>query len=125
MRINRQPIYDGKLNVHAYQPQTDAPHTSSREVFRALVDNFEDLVGGCWALVTVSPEAILAGAYKALPKAHVVIRLAECPEDRHIRTLCNVAAEGYRLAAPVGSDRFYARPGAAEFIHLNLDEASK
>ncbi len=109
VHMARQPIFDRKMNVRAYEllyrasrsaasaGQVDEPAALATMLVEIGLDS---LVGGLPAFVNVPPALLHSDALRLLPPANVVLELLENNKatDETLRSVKDLKAMGYRLA---------------------------
>jgi EAL and modified HD-GYP domain-containing signal transduction protein len=128
--INRRPIYDGKMKVHAYQPgvhttrfpdvRGDAGDPRARTAFATVCENLDDIAGNSGVLMSMPYEYVAAGTYEMLPKERVIILLQDCGVDDAFKSLAKLFAQGYRLALSEANESLHPVAGLAEIMQFNL-----
>jgi c-di-GMP-related signal transduction protein len=108
--IARQPIFDSRLKVFAYEllfragrknvfePRKDA--SSSVIVDSSMLFDFQTLVGSAKAFINVDENALLRRAIKLLPADRIIVEILEtvCPEGEIIAACTDLRDAGYVLA---------------------------
>jgi len=118
--IGRQPIYDDKLNVAAYEllyrdsfenraiiAEGEADVASSEMIFTALMDfGLDRLVGPHLAFVNLTRSVLLSKQIQALPKDKVVLEVLENidPDGPVVDAVTELAEMGFQVAL---DDFFY------------------
>ena len=114
--IARQPIFDKRLKVFAYellfragpqnifQPRKDA--SSSVIVDSATLFDLQTLTGHAKAFINVDEAAILSGAVRLLPANRIVVEILETvsPTPEVIQACSDLCGSGYTLALDDFSD---------------------
>ena len=111
--IARQPIYDRKLNVYAYEllyrasnesnhaNVTDGDDATSQVLVNALIEiGLPELTGNALAFINLTQQHILNGLPSTLAQENVVLEVLEdvVPDDALINALQNLKNEGYTIA---------------------------
>lgn len=111
--IARQPIYDRKLNVFAYEllyragdeqnhaNVTDGDDATSQVLINALMEiGLPDLVGQALAFINLTQHHILNGLPSTLAHENIVLEVLEdvVPDDALLTALHNLKQEGYTIA---------------------------
>ena len=111
--IARQPIYDRKLNVFAYEllyragdesnhaNVTDGDDATSQVLVNALIEiGLPELVGNTLAFINLTQQHILNGLPITLAQENVVLEVLEdvVPDDTLISALQKLKNEGYTIA---------------------------
>ena len=141
--LGRQPIYDRRLQVFAYELLfrtsddnvaviADAEGSTAQVVIDTFIEiGLENVVGQHLAFVNVSRAFLLDGYARQLPKERVVLEILEdvTIDDRLIACAEELAAAGYTIALDdfVYHDDFRPLLGIARIIKVDLrrlDEAS-
>jgi EAL and modified HD-GYP domain-containing signal transduction protein len=94
--LSRQPIYASTMNVAAYELR---PNDVSADIM--FTDSSLDVVVGEHpGLVCLTPEALVGGSWKTMPKSRVMLGYFHDfePSDGTAQRLTEIAARGYRLA---------------------------
>lgn len=137
--IARQPIYDRKLNVYAYEllyrasdesnhaNVTDGDDATSQVLVNALMEiGLPDLVGQSLAFINLTQQHILNGLPSTLVSENVVLEVLEdvVADDALINALRNFKTEGYTIALDdfVLSDSNQAMVEMAEIIKVDVME---
>jgi c-di-GMP-related signal transduction protein len=108
--IGRQPIFDRRLNVFAYellfrgsrqnvfQPRKDA--SSSVIVDSTMLFDFQTLVGHAKAFINADEGALLRGAIRLLPADRIIVEILESvsPDAEVIAACAELREAGYLLA---------------------------
>lgn len=108
--IARQPIFDYRLRVFAYEllfrtgpqnsfhPRKDA--SSSVIVDSTMLFDFQTLVGHAKAFINADQNALLAGAVRLLPADRIVVEILEnvCPNPDVVAACADLRESGYVLA---------------------------
>lgn len=90
--VARQPIFDRRLRVYAYEL---LPRSSPCLVHGTLhVFGFERLTSGRKALLRLSPEELASELYAALPRERTIVEVAETADPAACRRL---KAAGYQM----------------------------
>jgi EAL and modified HD-GYP domain-containing signal transduction protein len=95
--LSRQPIYSAGMNVAAYELRTQGPQPT---IFGMFTDAGLDLVVGEHpGLVSLSPDALAEGLWKAIPKSRVMLGYFYDfpPSSVTAQLLSKLSKEGYRL----------------------------
>jgi EAL and modified HD-GYP domain-containing signal transduction protein len=123
--INRRPIYDGNMNVQAYEPGVHVGVRAARPnagmAFATVCENLDDIAGSRRVLMSVPWESVVNGAYEMLPKELVIIRPQEwrAGEDA-FKPLARLFGQGYRLALSEPDESLYPVIGLAEIMQFDL-----
>lgn len=126
--IARQPIFDNRLRVVAYEllfrsdldnycKVTDADRASSAVISDSLLlFDIRQLTDGRGAFINLSRDALLRDYGSLLPKDLVTIELLESvePDDAAIEAFARLKRVGYRLAL----DDFVERPGMQPLLDM-------
>ena len=111
--IARQPIYDRKLNVYAYEllyrdgdtsnhaNVTDGDDATSQVLINALMEiGLPDLVGNALAFINLTQQHILNGLPDTLAQENVVLEVLEdvVPDEALINALQKLKDEDYTIA---------------------------
>jgi c-di-GMP phosphodiesterase len=126
--LGRQPIFDARLNVVAYEllyrngtenraVVQNNDEATSQVLVNTLVDiGLDRVVGSQKAFINVSAEFVLNGHCAALPKDRVVLELLEGadPSDALIEVLGELVRSGFQLAL----DDFVFLPGYERLLRL-------
>ncbi len=126
--LARQPIYDRRLKVTAYEllyrsgirneaVVSDGDRATGEVVFNAVTEiGLEQVVGQGTAFINVTPAFLLGGHCEALPKDRVVLEVLEDiePTPEIIEALLNLWTQGYRIAL----DDFVFHERLEELIRL-------
>jgi c-di-GMP-related signal transduction protein len=137
--IARQPIFDGKLTVQAYEllirdglekllPSVERDIESTRILAASqLLPRLDAVAAGKQAFVRATRELLLQGHVEILPPATTVVQLSETvkPEREVIETCDRLRRGGYRIALDdfrLGSDR-QSLLSVADLVKVNVAEA--
>ena len=103
--LARQPIFGTAGDVAGYElvssPRTTGERGGATSVVRSLLNiGLEQLTAGRVAYVTFTPELVVAGAYRALPRDAIVVELVDDvePDDRVEYACEQLVNAGYALA---------------------------
>lgn len=110
--IARQPIYDRKLNVYAYEllyrasetnqaNVVDGDDATSQVLINALMDiGLPNIVGSAYVFINLTKHYILEGLPPTLAQDNVVLEVLEdiLPDETLITALNKFKAEGYTIA---------------------------
>jgi c-di-GMP-related signal transduction protein len=134
--IARQPIFDEKLNVVAYEllfrsdldnycKSTDTTQASTSVISDSLSTfEFGQLTDGKRAFINVGRESLLSGVASLLPPDHVAIELLESVEadDAVVDACRRLVGDGYRIALDDYVDRPEMRPllDLAHYVKIDV-----
>lgn len=129
--INRRPVVDRNVNVHAYEPGVNTRIKgagknatvidNSSAVFAAICENLDSLAGDSSLLMTLPYESIPAKTYEALPKERVILRLQDCgSHEETSKSMAKLFSEGYRLALSDSSEELHFVAGLAKIMYLDF-----
>jgi EAL and modified HD-GYP domain-containing signal transduction protein len=131
--INRRPVVDRNVKVHAYEPSVNAKMKGAGRngtvtvsnnpgaVFAAICENLDNIAGDSSVLMSLPYEAIPAKTYEALPKERVILRLEDCgSQEQNSKSMAKLFSEGYRLALSDSSEDLNFAAGLAKIIYLDF-----
>ena len=126
--IARQPIYDRKLNVYAYEllyragelnqaNVVDGDDATSKVLINALIEiGLPALVGSAYAFINLTKHYILEGLPPSLAQNNVVLEVLEdiLPDEALITALNKLKAEGHTIAL----DDFVCDPAKRPLVEI-------
>lgn len=127
--VGRQPVFDTKLDVYAYELLfrgqandtravfDDAFRASSTVIVHAFADiGLERVAGAYPVLVNIAPEFLTGGYELPLPPVRTILEILETvePTDTVVRTVASYAKHGFRIAL----DDFVYRPEMEPLLDL-------
>lgn len=126
--IARQPIYDRKLNVYAYEllyragelnqaNVVDGDDATSKVLINALIEiGLPALVGSAYAFINLTKHYILEGLPPSLAQDNVVLEVLEdiLPDEALITALNKLKAEGHTIAL----DDFVCDPAKRPLVEI-------
>ena len=126
--IGRQPVYDDKLDVFAYellfrsneaeQARTSSPKAATSQVIlnTMMEMGWERMVGNRFAFIKVTRDFILSDLIMLLDKGRMVLEISENtpPDDEVVAALGTLATEGYSIAL----DNFIYDDAKLPFLHV-------
>ncbi len=129
--INRRPVVDRNVNLHAYEPgvntsiegtgRNGAVTHDSSAVFAAICENLNHIAGDSSVLMNLPYESISARTYEALPKERVILRLQDCgSHEQASKSMAKLFSEGYRLALSDASEELHLVAGLAKIMYLDF-----
>jgi EAL and modified HD-GYP domain-containing signal transduction protein len=115
--INRRPVVDRKVNVHAYEAAT------SGASFALICENLDNIAGNSTVLMNLPCDSVAATNYDLLPKERVILRLHDCGSgEQTMRSMAKLFGEGYRLAVCEGNENAHPVAGLAEIMTLDFQK---
>jgi len=135
--VNRHPIHDSRLNAVGYEaqahtsiigyiPDNNDSSVSTAGILKLISQNLQKLTGNVWSMVTLPWEAIVTQEYAVLPKERVVIAVEDGPSnDSLVGPVEELAASGYRFAAPLSNENLAAVRGFADILTLNATDVQR
>jgi c-di-GMP-related signal transduction protein len=99
--LSRQPVYDSKVSVAAYELRSAHNSKMARTIYNMFTDDgLDNIVGDHQGIIGLSSEVLSEELWKQFPSSRVMLGYFEKiePQKETVRKVFELAKKGYRIA---------------------------